>query len=184
MSEKTDPNPAPRPRYPYYRCLRLILWVVVLGFYFAQLEIQIEGPHGWAGRLPTWRISDHWLLDLFMGGRILTGYHFWAFCFMALVFHLHFFMRGDFSWRLECRTIGCIMSFWIIEDFTWFVCNPAYGWTRLTAEHVPWHKVWILGVPVDYIVLLGVGLALIIASFRGEGRDVRRTPPAPDSAQD
>ena len=123
-------------------------------------------------------------LDLFMGGRILTGYHFWAFCFMALVFHLHFFMRGDFSWRLECRTIGCIMSFWIIEDFTWFVCNPAYGWTRLTAEHVPWHKVWILGVPVDYIVLLGVGLALIIASFRGEGRDVRRTPPAPDSAQD
>lgn len=177
MTDTLPKDNAPRPRYPLYGCLRLILWVAVLAVYFAQLEIQIEGPRGWAGGLPTWRIENHWMLDLFMGGRILTGYHFWAFSFMVLVFHLHFFLRGGFSWRLELRTVGCIMSFWIIEDFTWFVCNPAYGWGKFTAEHVPWHKVWLLGLPVDYYFFLGLGLVLIATSFRGDGRDAPQAPP-------
>jgi hypothetical protein len=46
----------------------LLLWVVLAAFFFAQVEIQIEGPAGWASSLPTWRIEDHWLLDIFWGG--------------------------------------------------------------------------------------------------------------------
>jgi hypothetical protein len=42
-----------------------LLYVAVLALCFAQVEIQIEGTAGWAADLPTWRIEQHWLLDLF-----------------------------------------------------------------------------------------------------------------------
>ncbi len=65
--------------------LLLLAWLLLLAFFFAQVEIQIEGARGWAASLPTWRIEGHWLLDLFWGGRPLTGYHAWIFSFMLLV---------------------------------------------------------------------------------------------------
>jgi hypothetical protein len=64
----------------------LILYVSLLGLFFAMTEIQIEGANGWACALPTWRIEKHWLLDVFWGGRPMTGYHAWIFPFMFLVF--------------------------------------------------------------------------------------------------
>ena len=36
----------------------LIGWIALLSFFFAQVEIQIEGPAGWAGNLPTWRVEN------------------------------------------------------------------------------------------------------------------------------
>ena len=68
--------------------LLLLFWVGLLGYFFAMTEIQIEGASGWAASLPTWRIEKHPLLDIFWGGRPMTGYHAWVFPFMALVFHL------------------------------------------------------------------------------------------------
>jgi hypothetical protein len=53
----------------------VVAWVVLLAYFFANVEIQIEGSAGWAANLPTWRIEHHWLLDLFWGGRPMTGYH-------------------------------------------------------------------------------------------------------------
>jgi hypothetical protein len=84
----------------------LLLWVIVLAGFFAMVEIQIEGGQGWAAGLPTWRIEQHWLLDLFWGGRPMTGYHAWIFSFMFLAFHLPLAMLGRFSWRLEARCLG------------------------------------------------------------------------------
>ena len=51
----------------------LIIWVALLGFFFAMTEIQIEGCHGWASSLPTWRIEKHPLLDIFWGGRAMRS---------------------------------------------------------------------------------------------------------------
>jgi hypothetical protein len=45
--------------------LLLLAWVLAMAVIFAKVEIHIEGPHGWAAKLPTWRIEDHWLLRLF-----------------------------------------------------------------------------------------------------------------------
>jgi hypothetical protein len=53
----------------------LLFWVFLPAFFFANVEIQIEGAHGWAASLPTWRIEKHQLLDIFCGGRPMTGYH-------------------------------------------------------------------------------------------------------------
>ena len=95
------------------RPLRLLLtlaWVVLLSFFFAQTEIQIEGAAGWAANLPTWRIEHHWLLDIFWGGRAMTGYHAWIFPCIALFFHFPLFFLPRWSWRVELQqnksTIG------------------------------------------------------------------------------
>lgn len=140
--------------------LFLLAWVVWLGFLFAKVEIQIEGAQGWAASLPTWRIEKSPLLDLFWGGRPMTGYHAWVFSFMAMVFHLPLFMNAKFSLRLETRILGCLMMFWIIEDFLWFVYNPAFGMSKFSPASIPWHKHWALGMPTDYSVFFAVGLAL------------------------
>jgi hypothetical protein len=126
------------------------VWVVLLGYFFAQTEIQIEGGAGWAANLPTWRIENHWLLDVFWGGRAMTGYHAWIFPFITMFFHFPLFFIDRWSWRAELRVIACIMLFWIVEDFLWFVLNPAYGLARFHAAAVPWHKHWVWGAPVDY----------------------------------
>lgn len=146
--------------------LILLAWVAVLATLFAELEIQIEGANGWAAGLPTWRVNDAPLLRLFFGGRTITGYHVFAFSFMFCVFHLPLAVTGHFSWRLEARILGGLMLFWIVEDFLWFVLNPAFGLARLTPEHVPWHPHWFLGVPVDYIVFTLVAAALLFLAYR------------------
>ncbi len=141
--------------------------VCLLGFYFAMVEIQIEGASGWAAALPTWRIEKHWLLDIVWGGRALTGYHAWIFSFMILVFHLPFAMFARWSFKLEARAIGGVLLFWIIEDFAWFLANPDYGWSHFDPRHVPWHKHWVLGLPTDYYTFTAVGAAALAYSFWG-----------------
>ena len=141
-------------------------WVILLAFFFAQVEIQIEGAAGWAANLPTWRIERHWLLDLFWGGRAMTGYHAWVFPFVALFFHFPLFFFGQWSLRLEARALACIMLFWITEDFLWFVLNPAYGVARFAPAFVPWHKHWLGPAPTDYWVSLSLAVVLCWYSWR------------------
>ncbi len=143
----------------------LISGVSLLAFVFAKLEINIEGEAGWAANLPTWRIDKHWLLDVFFGGRPMTGYHAWALSFSALVFHFAALLV-PWSWVLECRVLASLMWFWIFEDFLWFVMNPAYGLSRFRPAHVPWHKVWLFGVPVDYLRFLVIAVGLLWFSYR------------------
>jgi hypothetical protein len=145
----------------------LVAWVTLLAVIFALTEIQIEGGAGWAANLPTWRIEQHWLLDLFWGGRAMTGYHAGIFSFMALVFHLPAVMT-PWSWRLEARILGALLIFWPLEDLLWFVLNPAFGWARFTPESVPWHKHWLMGAPVDYGVALALAVLALTLSYRGE----------------
>lgn len=141
-------------------------WVLLLGLFFAQVEIQIEGADGWAAKLPTWRIEHHWLLDIFWGGRAMTGYHAWVFPFVALFFHFPLVFTGHWTARLECRALGCIMLFWIVEDFLWFVLNPAYGLARFNPAGVAWHKHWLGAAPVDYWVGLLAAALLLGYSWR------------------
>jgi hypothetical protein len=124
--------------------------VLVAAYFFARVEVEIEGEGGWAANLPTWRIEKHPLLDLFWGGRAMTGYHAWMFSFIGLIFHFPLCFIGEWSLLLEGRVLACIMLFWVAEDFLWFVVNPAFGWRRFRREHVTWHKHWAWGAPVDY----------------------------------
>lgn len=139
--------------------------VVVLAYFFAKVEIHIEGDAGWAANLPTWRIEEHWLLDIFWGGRAMTGYHAWAFPFITLFFHFPLVFMAEWSWPLEARVLAAIMLFWIIEDFLWFIINPAFGWRRFKREHISWHKNWIAGAPVEYWLFSVAGALLLWYSY-------------------
>ena len=145
-------------------------WVVLMAFFFAHVEIQIEGPAGWAAALPTWRIENHWLLDIFWGGRALTGYHAWAFSFMALMFLSPLAFNGCWQPRDLLLALAGLMVFWVAEDFLWFLLNPAYGWAHFDPAHVSWHKRWWWGAPVDYWGGLGGAALLLLASRRFIGR--------------
>ena len=136
--------------------LSTIGFVVVLAFFFAKVEIQIEGDSGWAANLPTWRVEEHWLLNIFWGGRAMTGYHAWVISFISLFFHLPVLFMWQWSWQLEARILASLMVFWIVEDFLWFIVNLAFGWKRFHQQHVPWHKHWICGAPTDYWVFIGI----------------------------
>ncbi|MGA9335418.1 MAG: hypothetical protein WBV39_14160 [Rudaea sp.] len=140
--------------------LPTILWVVLLAFFFAKVEIQIEGAAGWAANLPTWRIAPNFWLDIFWGGRPMTGYHAWVFPCMALFFHFPFVLAGAWSWRAEARVLGCIMLFWIAEDFLWFVFNPAFGVSHFGPTYIPWHIHWWGFAPTDYWVSLSFSAAM------------------------
>ena len=150
-----------------------LAWVLLMAFFFANVEIQIEGSAGWAANLPTWRIEKHWLLDIFWGGRAMTGYHAWVFSFMALVFFSPLAFNGRWSWRDVALALAGVMTFWMVEDFVWFVANPAYGWAKFDPAHVVWHPHWLFGAPVDYWIGLG-GAALILWLLHRRGGSARQ----------
>ena len=55
-----------------------ILFLFAYALLFALAEIEIEGAHGWAEKLPTWyRVTPRYarLFGLFLSGKPLTGYH-------------------------------------------------------------------------------------------------------------
>jgi hypothetical protein len=144
-----------------------VAWALLLAYFFANVEIQIEGAAGWATSLPTWRIEHHWLLDIFWGGRAMTGYHAWVFPFMGLFFHFPLIFTGHWSWRAEARVLGCVMLFWVSEDFLWFVLNPAYGLAHFGPQWVPWHKHWLGPAPTDYWASILIAVLFLWLSCRG-----------------
>jgi hypothetical protein len=168
-------SPTASRQQAWLRIVLTLVWVILLGYFFAEAEIQIEGPAGWAANLPTWRIEKHWLLDLFWGGRAMTGYHAWVFPFIAMMFHLPFFMLQQWSWRLEARAIASIALFWVSEDFLWFILNPAYGWAGFSPVRAAWHKHWWGGAPIDYWLALTGAAWLYGYSYRNPAQQGQAT---------
>ncbi|MCH8619238.1 hypothetical protein [Undibacterium sp. TS12] len=160
---------------PAYRSfLPTFAFTALLGLFFAQVEIQIEGTAGWAVNLPTWRIEKHWLLDIFWGGRAMTGYHAWVFPFIAMFFHFPFVMMQTWSTKLECRAIANIITFWILEDFLWFILNPGYGLEHFSSRDVPWHVHWLLGLPTDYWIGSIMAIILYTVSYKNHAQQTAR----------
>ena len=147
------------------QCGVLLSFILLLAFFFANVEIQIEGANGWAANLPTWRIEKHWLLTLFWGGRAMTGYHAWVFTFIALMFHYPVLFTGQWNVKIQARVFACIMLFWVFEDFLWFVVNPAFGLERFTPACATWHPNWWGCAPVEYWFAMLFGLLLMAYSF-------------------
>jgi hypothetical protein len=134
---------------------------------FAQLEIEIEGPNGWAEKLPTWRINNRWT-RLFYGARPLTGYHLWMQVFVLLMVHVPLVLRTEnWSWGMELRVVSFFVLFWIAEDFLWFVMNPAFGIRRFRREHIWWHApYWWWVMPRDYWVFGVLGICAYAISWK------------------
>jgi hypothetical protein len=141
--------------------------LAVVSWLFALLEIQIEGPNGWAVNLPTWRIENRWT-RLFYSGKVLTGYHLYSLLLSLVVVHLPFGLGlTPLTLRAEARVLAFFILFWVLEDFLWFILNPAFGLKRFRPQYVPWHApTWWWIMPRDYWIFTPIAIFLYILSHR------------------
>lgn len=133
------------------------LYFFAIAFVLAHLEIQIEGPHGWAARLPTWRWETPGVLR--WAGKPITGYHVFLLAFILLFIHLPMMSLG-FTLEREAETLSLFFLLAVFWDFLWFVCNPHFGLARFRPDQVWWFKKWALGLPASYFsgLLLSIGI--------------------------
>jgi hypothetical protein len=143
-----------------------LFFLVMTALLFALIEIQIEGPHGWATALPTWRFESRWSRAL-LGNRNITGYHVFSHLFILAVLHVPYALGATpFTLALECRILAFAFLFWVVEDFLWFLCNPAYGARGFRPERAWWHAPnWWWIMPRDYWLFLPIGIALYSLSY-------------------
>jgi hypothetical protein len=142
-----------------------ILLLFAYALLFALVEIEIEGPDGWADKLPTWYRVTPWYARLFallLSGKPLTGYHATMLPITVLSFHLGFAFGLPWSWATELRLLGAYMVYNVVWDFLWFLLNPHYGWARFRKGSVWWHnRIWLGRFPIDY--WNGFTLAFLLA---------------------
>ena len=130
------------------------MWLKIFAYMFlcanvhALWEIQIEGKSGgWAHYLPTWRWNVFW--RKFLGGKPLTGYHVLMMIMYQLSFHIPIiFIRWNMG--LEFITQGLFCWYFVMEDFLWFLWNPAYRFKRFYQRDIEWHRRWFFNIPISY----------------------------------
>lgn len=148
------------------------VYLFVLALVLALLEIQIEGPHGWAEKLPCWRPDpDSFLEKAFskLIGKPLTGYHISVFTLVFITLHFPFFTGTKWSISEELWTISILLLYSVFWDFLWFVWNPYYGLKKFSSSAIWWHKNWLGPVPVDY--LNGTGASFLLSIIGGRSRE-------------
>jgi hypothetical protein len=141
----------------------------VVALVLAHLEIQIEGPHGWAEKLPTWRWDTpgvrRWV------GKPVTGYHVCLVTCLLLLLHVPQFYGA--SWEREADLLSMFFFLTVTWDFLWFACNRHYGVGRFRKGQIWWFPAWTFGVPRPYFIstVLSLSAALAPALWTGAWAD-------------
>jgi hypothetical protein len=140
-----------------------------LALWFALIEIEIEGAHGWALRLPTWfrtRGPAGRLYGAISGGKPLTGYHLFMASLPLLILHLPFGYGADWSAAAEVMVFAAYLAFAIGWDYLWFILNPAYGLRGFRPGRVWWYPgAWIGPLPHEYYLAVGASLVLALIAW-------------------
>ena len=186
-SPAAEPRPTPSARAPTRRGARVTLAVAapllcLLALVIALVEIEIEGPYGWAEKLPTpYRVSGPLarLFGLVLGGKPLTGYNLLMFASTLVAFHLPFAFGAPWTAARELALLAAWIAWSALWDFLWFLLNPAYGWRRFRPGNVWWHRRWLWRLPLDYWVAVVRRCAGARGAARrggGTGRDAAAPP--------
>lgn len=142
------------------------VFLFVLALVLAILEIQIEGQHGWAKNLPTWRPRPHHPLARvyarFMSGKQLTGYHAAMFSFVFLVFHVPYVFGLPITLNNWLHTLSLFFMYMVVWDFLWFVLNPFYPLKHFKKGMIEWHSQWLWFAPRDYFAGAFISFAVLV----------------------
>jgi hypothetical protein len=131
----------------------------LIAFVLAHLEIQIEGPHGWAEKLPTWRWDSRGVRRWF--GKPVTGYHL---CLVTLILlFVHVPQLYAPSWEREADLLAMFFLLTVTWDFLWFACNRHFGLGRFRKGQIWWFPAWTLGVPRPYLLMIALSLCAGLA---------------------
>lgn len=142
------------------------IYLFIMALVLAIVEVQIEGQHGWASNLPTWRPKDgskvNKMFSKIMSGKPTTGYHLAVFSLVILIMHYPFFVGLNWNWEKELQTLSLFLLFSIVWDFLWIVVNPHFGIKKISVEHIWWHSKRWWGVPADYFLGLFFSFVLYL----------------------
>ena len=140
----------------------MVYWLLLLllSILLAKVEIQMEGKHGYAEKLPvTWRAKNKWVSLFFTG----TSYHLYMGLFLLALVHLPFAVGLPWTIQGEMLVLSFLAFMTVFEDFLWFVLNPAYGIKKYKREHIAWFKDrWLGCVPIWYFWYLPIGIVLYL----------------------
>ncbi|MFW6125645.1 MAG: hypothetical protein ACOC58_00945 [Chloroflexota bacterium] len=138
-------------------------FALLLSTLLAKVEIQMEGRHGYAEKLPvSWRSSNKWARTLFTG----TSYHLYMGLFLLSMVHLPFVVGLPWTIGGEMLVLSLLAFVTVAEDFLWFVLNPAYGIRRYRKMYIPWFRDrWLGFIPLWYTWYLAAGVALYVGHY-------------------
>lgn len=144
------------------------LFLVAIAFFVAALEVEIEGEHGWAEKLPTWyrtRGVFFRLVGFFNGYKPLTGYHVFLHAAFFFLFHWSFVVLWYWSVAEELQVLALYLTWICLWDFFWFLLNPHYGLRKFRPRAIWWHarSFWLFGVVLwDYVVDIVLALLFVV----------------------
>ena len=153
----------------------------ILALVMAAVEIEIEGPYGWAEKLPTpYRVSGlpARVFGLVLGGKPLTGYNLLMFAATLLAFHLPFAFGAPWTAASELALLAAWVSWSALWDLLWFLLNPACGWRRFRRGNVWWRRRWLWRLPLDYWVAMVASLVLAALAQAANGGAAGEAAPA------
>ncbi len=143
-------------------------YIFIIAVVLALLEIQTEGSHGWAEKLPAWRPDKNQWSYKFVWRimtKELTGYHMVLVIFLLLFFHFPFFFGTVLSLENEVKILSLFFVFTALWDFLWFILNPHYSLKKFKEQHIWWHKRWLFGFPLDYYGSISISFLVLIPLF-------------------
>ena len=144
------------------------IFLFILALLLALVEIEAEGKHGWAEKMPTWYRTNGYvarIYGLIMGNRPLTGYHLYMFVLTPGLFHIGYLTGQEWSWVAELKTLSIFITWATMWDFLWFPFNPHYGLKNFKPGKIWWHdfEYWLYGkFPISYFIATVTSIILII----------------------
>lgn len=143
--------------------LRYFLAGFLTATVLALLEIQIEGKHALAAKLPTWRIKSRFFPR---HPWIATGYHIYLWLLLFVLMHMPFVF---IQWGMRQESV--LLSMYVLvlglEDFLWFVFNPHYGLRKFNRKIAWWHLQWWGPMPMLYYPGIVLWAALLFWGISG-----------------
>lgn len=133
----------------------IFLWVYLAMIAMSFWESAVEGRKAWDRGKLGWKIN--------LGKYCLPAYHFFVFLVMwPLLLTLPLVIYG-WDLRLLGILISAYFSGMVIEDFMWYVVNPAIKFSESFnskfANYYPWLKFGKLEIPALY--LIGIAVSII-----------------------
>ena len=131
----------------------IIIFLYIIGIFIAIAfwEAYIEGSGGWAANQVGWRIP----FKVGFLSRPLDAYHFWSWLVMIPMFLMLPFVMFGWNAHLFWLIVMGFLIGTVIEDYLWFVVNPAFPLKHFKPAFVWWHY-WIgwgkFRVPEIYVL--------------------------------
>jgi len=139
-----------------YPITEIFMWIWAAMVALSFVEGYVEGRNPWHHRKLGWQIK-------LPGGYVYPAYHFYLFVIMLpLLITLPLIIFG-WDWTLFGILLSAYATGLVIEDFFYFIVNPAVQFREFFTDftdYYPWvkiggKKIMPLGYPIGFFIAIG-----------------------------